>query len=605
MAIKRKKLKPQKLCGWEADDVTSQSLGIETWSNLQVQIHERHGKLKHVPEHATYRHLPKRRCNGFEDTDSFEKGSLHEHFFRKTACEGKPSSSIDSSQNTNISLLNGSAAKKNARAVRLRTAGSARSNEADRPKILDDFDVPYKESGYVIQTLPKTDTSFGLTRAVTDLGEERSPTMRRMLYYSRKYASKDDVTYDEEEDEGYGSKTPSEEKEVKLFDTPIVVNQWGASNGRYHQDFSHESKNGPRVAKFSYTHLTSRSEPHGHFGDDPRNGVDPRVSDDSHRKRRQHIQETKGISKHLERSQTVIVNKTDTGAVSEDRPSAIILRKISIQNFQGEGARETVFDLQKSLHRSHTTVHDQISDRETNPVNASSQELKCPQHRPNSRQKLTIDSGKVAPGDVLRRTHVGIYDIQRSHTTVCMPIGELLPMADHFHTKSASSSTYPEPSPSIPNSARDQDTPKLANMDDASLDYYSINKSNTLCSGPFRQTKSSSQDTSNRKAVPHVDIYPHSASTAVPSSHEPRTRLTQSKPKEGLPSGSFLPQIPTLAVRRKRKPERKPEIKLSTNPDRDTKKKLRDAFSRFYNKRSYCPNRNVNWSEDLRFVWNT
>lgn len=46
-------------------------------------------------------------------------------------------------------------------------------------------------------------------------------------------------------------------------------------------------------------------------------------------------------------------------------------------------------------------------------------------------------------------------------------------------------------------------------------------------------------------------------------------------------------------------------IKLSTNPDRDTKKKLREAFSRFYNRRGYAPNRNVNWSEDLRYVWNT
>ncbi|XP_069126442.1 uncharacterized protein [Argopecten irradians] len=592
-----KKPKVQKLCGWEVDDGTSHSLGIETWSNLQVQIHERHGKLKHVPEHATYKHLPKRRCPGFEDTDSFEKESLHEHFFRKSTSTEKQKVSFESSQNSIVAQLNGSAPQKNARVVRIRTAGSVRSNDGERSK--DDFDVPYKESSYAIQTLPRTDVTFGLTRAVTDLGQERSPTMRRMLYYSRKYASKDDSTFDEEEDEGYGSKTPSEEKEIKMFDTTFSNNQWGAAtNGRYQQDFAQDNRTGARVAKFSYTHLASRPVAQGHFEDDPRNGV---YQTDTHRKNRNHIQESR-TSKNLERSNTVIVNRME----SEDRPSTIVLRKISIQNAQGEGTRETVFDLSKSLHRSHTTVHDPTPDRDNYPGNGSSPDGKCPQHRPQQKasNKITIDSSKLAPADVLRKTHAGIFDMQRSHTTVCMPIGELLPMADHFHIKSASS-TYPEPSPSIPNSARDQETPKLVNMDDASLDYYSINKNNTLCSGPFRQTKSSSQDTSNRKSVPHVDLYPHSASTLLPVPQETRTRITQSKPKEGLPTGSFLPKMPTLAVRRKRKSEKKPEIKLSTNPDRDTKKKLRDAFSRFYNKRSYGPNRNVNWSEDLRFVWNT
>ncbi|XP_060077853.1 uncharacterized protein LOC132557374 [Ylistrum balloti] len=600
--------KPQKLCGWEVDDITSHSPGIETWSNLQVQIHERQGKLKHVPEHAAYKHLPKRRCTGFEDTDLFEKESLHEHFFKKIISEEKPP--IDSSPSTNATLPDGTIRKKSARAPRIRTAGSIRSNEADRPKTRDDLEVPYKESGYAVQTLPRTEVPFGFTRSVTDIGEERSPTMRRMLYYSRKYASKDDAIYDEDEDEGYDSKTPSEEKEIKLFDTPLIINQCGTSNGRYQQDFTRECRNGQRVAKFSYTHLTPRHVIAEHFDDDPRNGADQKTYGDTYRQSKQCIDESKEnsrIRKKLERSHTIIGNKTDSSAVSEDRPSAIVLRKISIQNSEGEGTHETVFDLQKQLHRSYTTLHEHSTDREHYPVNISSPELKCPQHRPQSRpsQKITIDSNKLAPGDVLRKTHAGIFDLQRSHTTVCMPIGELLPMADHFHIKSASSTTHAEPSPSVANAACEQeDTPRLVNMDDASLDYYSINKSNTLCSGPFRQSKSS-QDTSNRKTMPHVDLYPHSASNIIPSTHEARTRLTQSKPKEGLPSGSFLPKMPTLAVRRKRKTEKKPEIKLTTNPDRDTKKKLRDAFSRFYHKRSYAPNRNANWSDELRFVWNT
>ncbi|OWF54371.1 uncharacterized protein LOC110445205 isoform X2 [Mizuhopecten yessoensis] len=604
-----KKPKPQKLCGWEVDDVTSHTLGIETWSNLQVQIHERHGKLKNVPEHATYKHLPKRRCSGFEDTDSFEKESLHEHFFRRKPDIEDSNTSINSSPNTVTQLPNGPARKRSTHAVRVRTAGSVRPSDEERSKTRDDLGVPYKESGCAIQTLPRTGLPFGLTRAVTDLGEERSPTMRRMLYYSRKYASKDDDIHDEEEDEGYDSKTPSEEKEIKLFETPLIINQCSPANGRYHQDFARASKNGQRVAKFSYTHLSSRPVGYGPFDDDPRNGADPRTSGETHKKSKQYLEESKENirnSRKLERSHTVMVDKNDTITASEDRPSTIILRKISIQNSHGEGTHETVFDLQKSFHRSQTTINEHTSDMENYPVNVSSSELTCPQHRPYSRtsQKITIDSSKLATGDVLRKTHAGIFDLQRSHTTVCMPIGELLPMADHFHTKSTLSA-YPE-LPTTPSSARDpEDNSKLANMDDASLDYYSIHKNNTLCSGPFRQAKSS-QDVSIRKpTVPHVDIYPHSAPVISPSPQEPRTRLTHSKPKEGLPSGSFLPKMPTLAVRRKRKTEKKPEIKLSTNPDRDTKKKLRDAFSRFYNRRSYGPNRNVNWSEDLRFVWNT
>lgn len=470
-------------------------------------------KLKNIPEIVVFKHLPTRRCPELDDVQSFEECSLHDKFVFTRNDSTSPRVVKSTDTTTPRVLIN----TQDRRApLNILTQGSTNYQKWIRQKTRDDMDAILFPGNH--ETLSKN----GHHRCVSashlvsaDSNENPSPTMRRMMYYARKYASKDrddnrsHVNIDEVvDDEGYGSKTPSEEKDLlKMNDSTSTcfVSSWGGTNvmnGRYADSMVGSSAN--TIGRFSYTHQAAPSKTmvYGDSEDEnspaeptepPRDFIIHNYGPRPPRVKSGVINRKRPDSSHASRAQSPYDNYRN---LDDLKPMTMILRKISIQDSQDENKPnppeeepEAMYDLQTSVAKMYIGAHEQ-SDRANYPMACTSPEFKFSQFpRPKSRgvtrvridsaqkPKIALDTSKsLSIGkDILRRSHIPLFDFSRAQSSVCLPIGDLIPAAEKSIQNKSSSAHVVATEP--PTKKPAEVTSRISIMDDPSLDVYSTKKS--------------------------------------------------------------------------------------------------------------------------------
>ena len=498
-------------------------------------------KSRLTEEDLKFRHIPKRRCPTLDDEHDFEKRSLHRTLHIREKEElNKPKRSKTTltfgytTANTNTTkyptpAVTPSAApaatvipttttkpftfrtellRENRRQQELhkkRIASILRSKSQDDMRLFLQSDE--QNHTKLLQTCfpSKRTRSVPITNSI-DASEiqnnQKTPSFRRMVYYARKYDTPDDVIHNEEEeevveDEGYGSKTPSnDEKDItNLFSEALNIE--GSS---YSQNGSVKSnpKNG-KLAKFSYTHQVAKSQLYEESEDDRSTRVDTSRSDSSIKYYKTGYVDTRDgefVKRMLNRAYSTVGTEFESTSIYrlEGVKPPVSMRRISIQDSANDpcaayathsrngatGYEKTeMYDHQKTVVRHSMYAQ---SDRTQYPVFCATPELKfntspSPQSRPSS--KASVRGTNVKPGSAkrvpsgsprvtqsksnsiakphesVRRTKSNCSELYRSHTNVCMPIGDLLPAVDksiNNKYKSRQSMSVSQSVPELPTS---------------------------------------------------------------------------------------------------------------------------------------------------------
>lgn len=321
-------------------------------------------------------------------------------------------------------------------------------------KSRDDIDVltrvVEKELESKNETVPKRSRSVPVP-FIPDRSEQ-GPSFRRLLYYARKYGSKDGPV--EEEDEGYGSKTPSaEDKDVtSLFEGFSAQSFREAS-----LDNNGHMEKGKKFAKFLYTHQIPRATSLFEESEDERTNRFGRQSLKYYKTGYVEEKESLFVRRMLTRSHTSVGQYESSSFHNiEDMKPAIVPRKITIQNAQEDettprGEQPAAPLEKKTFYEPHKTVVKQNafaqsqSDRPQYPVNCTSPEFKfahLPQ-RPTSKkqQRDANPSSNTRKGltESAKKRRTPSFELFRAHTSVCMPLGDLLPAVDRSLKKVSAS----------------------------------------------------------------------------------------------------------------------------------------------------------------------
>ncbi|XP_061197793.1 uncharacterized protein LOC133205905 isoform X2 [Saccostrea echinata] len=633
----------QRLNGWDLP-YGNESLDIVAWTSLQTALHSKKDrkKSKISTEDLAYRHVPNYRCSALENSTEFERHSLHARLFikEKSVSEQTTVKPIKRSKTT-LTLTNVRSTQPLQQKI-----GEVPEESFQETKAKDDIDVltriVEKEVGRKDENILKRSKSV----PVHYMPErpENAPSFRRLLYYARKYGSNDDGVLDEE-DEGYGSKTPSaEDKDVtSLFD--------GFSGRRFLENSLDSNGNGERkFAKFSYTHQIPKATSLFEESEDEKTRKNSERDIRCYKTGYIEERDKSTVRKLLNRSHTSIGHyESSTFCAIEDLKPAIVLRKITIQNAQEDNAssceqpnvqteKKTFYEPHKTIVRQNSFAQSQ-SDRAQYPVYCTSPEFKfshLPQQRPSSkkqpRERNPSANGKKSKMESARKPRTPNLDLYRAHTSVCMPIGDLLPAVDRSLRKgnASKSKQNAQISQSMPDSL---DTilsvrKSYDEVQQAGLDYIMNRQSKGMVTPTFRNSNSTTsldssttiKSTSDRSGKVQyntpskISLDDFASVSSLSTSREetkPKqntTGVTNTKTREGVPSLALSMSGIDIEIKHgilDKNANAIGKVRFTAHPDKDTKKKLRDAFSRFYNKQPYGASpSNKNWTEELKFMWN-
>ncbi|XP_048760273.1 uncharacterized protein LOC125669637 isoform X4 [Ostrea edulis] len=631
----------QRLNGWDLP-FENESLDIVAWASLQTALHSKkeRKKSKLPTEDLVFRHVPNYRCPTLEDPTEFERSSIH----KRICAREKPAS-----EQPTVRPIR--------RSKTTLTLTSVRSNtEKSLQKVGEDSEEGYKKS-------KSKDDMDALTRAVSkemdkrDEGvpkrsrsvpvpymperPENAPSFRRLLYYARKYGSKDDAILDEE-DEGYGSKTPSaEDKDVtSLYDD---------FTGRGFQESSYDHNGNTdrvkKLAKFSYTHQLPKTTSLYEESEDEKVIRSGERNMKYYKTGYVEEKDNSFVRKMLHRSHSSIGQyETSSFHGTEDIKPAIVLRKITIQNAQEENKpsreqsakqaeKKTFYEPHKTIVRQNSFVQ---NDRAQYPVYCTSPEFKfahLPQRPSSKKQQREINPSASARKNMIesaRRLRTPNLELYRAHTSVCMPIGDLLPAVDRSLRKGNSSKSKQQAhvSQSMPDSLNTILSARKSyeEVQQAGLEYIMNNQNKGIITPPFRNSHSTSVDSTTKSASDKNATVQYSTPSRISlddfasvsslstSREENKTKVTtteakSSKQREGIPSLALSMSGIDIEIKHgivDKNIKTVGKVRFTAHPDKDTKKKLRDAFSRFYNKQPYgASTPTKNWTEELKFMWNT
>ncbi|KAJ8306637.1 hypothetical protein KUTeg_017182 [Tegillarca granosa] len=418
----------------------------------------------------------------------------------------------------------------------------------------------------------------------------KNAKLRRLLKIARFYGSKENLLEDDNEDicdEGYGSKTPSaEDKEDRR--KPFNLLTWSITGqGLGNRENSTLFYKQP-VGKFSYTHQGNKSQLYGDSEDDK----DDRESmgDMSARIRyyQQRLRETpreKGdYEKLLERtySSQGKSNESTPSYNLDIKPVTMVLRKITIQDSKEsnksnepkeiDGLPKTyLFRTNTSFPMERIKEKTQYSDRTQLQMGNTSPEFKFSNSSTVTSQavakKILRPSSKA---DLFKRTHLPYFDFEQTNSS--MPIGDLLPAVDRsiFNKSISKSPSDPTLARSLPNTARDIGVMTRAATEivdkprtDEEVSYFSMD---FMYPGK------------TQNALNNSTPQPSSTKTS-----ETKARILPSNPQQQQAAANI-------------------GVRVTANPDKETKKRLREAFSRFYNKQNVTAKKS---QEPEQLVWNS
>lgn len=610
----------QRLNGWDLP-VGNDPLDIVAWTSLQTALHSKKDrkKSKSPAEDLTNKHVPNYRCSALEEPTEFERNSLHRRLFVKeiTATEQAPIRPIKRSKTT-ISV---SSVRTNQSTVLQKVVDVSEENYQET-KSRDDIDVltrvVQKELDSKNENVPKRSRSVPVPY-IPDRSEQ-NPSFRRLLYYARKYGSKDEPV--EEEDEGYGSKTPSaEDKDVTSLFEGFSAQGFRESS----VDNNGNAEKGKKFAKFLYTHQIPRATSLFEESEDERANRFGRPSLKYYKTGYVEEKDNLFVRRMLTRSHTSVGQYESSSFHNiEDMKPAIVPRKITIQNAQEDdttprGEQPTAAIEKKTFYEPHKTIVKQNafaqsqSDRPQYPVNCTSPEFKFAHltQRPTSKkqQRDSNPSSSMRKGltDSAKKRRTPNFELFRAHTSVCMPLGDLLPAVDRSLKRvSASKSKQPQ-SPQVSQSMPETLSSILSvrksydEVQQAGLEYIMNNHGKGIVSSPFRNSNATT-NTESSTSVKTASDKPVKAQTTTPSRISLDDFASVSSLSTSREETKAKPPLTTSNTPSKQREG----VRFTAHPDKDTKKKLRDAFSRFYNKQPYGANStDNNWTEELKFMWNT
>lgn len=530
LAIARKTPKFQRLNGWDLP-VGNDPLDIVAWTSLQTALHSKKDrkKSKSPAEDLTHKHVPNYRCSALEEPTEFERNSLHRRLFVKetTATEQSQVRPIKRSKTT-LSLTT---VRTNQSTVLQKVVDVTEESYKETTKSRDDIDVltrvVEKELESKNETVPKRSRSVPVP-FIPDRSEQ-GPSFRRLLYYARKYGSKDNPV--EEEDEGYGSKTPSaEDKDVtSLFEGFSAQGFREAS-----LDNNGHMEKGKKFAKFLYTHQSPRATSLFEESEDERANRFGRQSLKYYKTGYVEEKESLFVRRMLTRSHTSVGQYESSSFHNiEDMKPAIVPRKITIQNAQEDettprGEQPAAPLEKKTFYEPHKTVVKQNafaqsqSDRPQYPVNCTSPEFKfahLPQ-RPTSKkqQRDANPSSSTRKGltESAKKRRTPSFELFRAHTSVCMPLGDLLPAVDRSLKKVSASKSKQNQSSQVSQSMPESLSSILSvrksydEVQQAGLEYIMNKHGKGIVSPPFRNSNATTntEPTTNVKPMLEKPVKP-------------------------------------------------------------------------------------------------
>ncbi|XP_052102913.1 uncharacterized protein LOC127736406 isoform X2 [Mytilus californianus] len=599
----------EKLSGWNTPDIGE---GVVEWMKIQLLIQgKKDRKLRITTEDFVFRHIPRHRCPAHHDAETFEKNSLHSNFFatEKKETEQKP------------------VKKRNPSAVK--SANSSSVSDYDHKRRLlrsrskDDMGIISKS-----QSIPEDFVKLRPTKRCRSVSTDddsawtnpgSTSKLKRLLKCAKLYQSIENGVYDEE-DEGYGSKSSSADEKLSrdrqftCRNKETDLSGWEMPYLDLDSDFrSFNSARKP--AKFSYTHQsTLKSQLYGDSEDEGVKDLDTDRTDISSgliKYYRTGYQDGTPdyITKLLERTYSHSHRDiSDMVKIRELRSTRLTVKTISIQdakegknppeqNKTATNNQKEFYDQQKTLVRSNSSLQ---TDRTQYPLYCTSPELKFntssqrPVSKKNVRSIREEHSQRLAQSELLNKTRFPYLDFYRAHTSVNLPLGELLPAVDRsLKNKSGKTKTYVYEN--VPNITPVRESPH--GVDRESTNINSEQTPQTLGGPPFKE-QSKTPEALKRLPSYMLDNYQSSGQWL---------RNQSIKATEGSHSGltSLEMSVSGIDVEIKREPDKKKplgKVRLSGNPDKDAKKKLREAFSRFYNTRSSMKNRD--WASDYKHIWN-
>ncbi|CAC5410915.1 unnamed protein product [Mytilus coruscus] len=563
----RKTVRFEKLSGWNTPDIGE---GVVEWVKIQLLIQgKKDRKLRITTEDFVFRHVPRHRCPGHHDAESFEKNSLHSNFL--------PLKRRKQNRNRSVSDYD-------------------HKRRLLRSRSKDDMGIISKS-----QSIPEDFVKLRPTKRCRSVSTDddsawtnpgSTSKLKRLLKCAKLYQSIENGVYDEE-DEGYGSKSSSADEKLSrdrqftCRNKETDLSGWEMPYLDLDSDFrSFNSARKP--AKFSYTHQsTLKSQLYGDSEDEGVKDLDTDRTDISSgliKYYRTGYQDGTPdyITKLLERTYSHSHRDiSDMVKIRELRSTRLTVRTISIQdakegknppeqNKTATNNQNEYYDQQKTLVRSNSSLQ---TDRTQYPLYCTSPELKFntssqrPVSKKNVRSIREEHSQRLAQSELLNKTRFPYLDFYRAHTSVNLPLGELLPAVDRsLKNKSGKTKTYVYEN--VPNITPVRESPH--GVDRESTNINSEQPPQTLGGPPFKE-QNKTPEALKRLPSYMLDNYQSSGQWL---------RNQSIKATEGSHSG----------------------VRLSGNPDKDAKKKLREAFSRFYNTRSSMKNRD--WASDYKHIWN-
>ena len=410
-------------------------------------------KSKLPAEDLTHRHFPNYRCPGLEEPAEFERNSLSRRLFVKEKAVVSEQQAIRPIKRSKTTLTPSTVQTKQVGVPQKNGDGSTDNHQETKSK--DDIDVLNRVVKNQLdkknEGVPKRSRSV----PVPYIPErpEHAPSFRRLLFYARKYGSKEDQILDEE-DEGYGSKTPSaEDKDV----TSLFEDFSGQGFRETSTDNNGNTGSGKKFAKFLYTHQIPKATSLFEESEDERANKLGKQTIKYYNTGYVEEKDNLFVRKMLSRSQTCVGQFESSSLHNiEDLKPAIIPRKITIQNAQDDSTtprsehsvansdKGTFYEPHKTIVRQNSFVQSQ-TDRAQYPVNCTSPEFKFSHlsQRPKSKKqpREANPSGNIRKGlvDSAKKLKTPGIELFRAHTSVCMPIGDLLPAVDRSMKKVSAS----------------------------------------------------------------------------------------------------------------------------------------------------------------------
>lgn len=401
-----------------------------------------------------YRHVPKRRCPGVADMETFENHSLHPNFFQ---------SEKEEKEKTKVKQ------RKASEQAKMAKTDNTKINEEDsdndhkrrllRSRSKDDMSVlsPRKVDNDL------EDTGFQKRCKSVTIGNENawnvpgsSSQLKRLLKCAKLYQSNDNTIFDEEDDEGYGSKTSSADDKLtrRLRENDNSFGEWDVPLLDIDSDLVYKPSTSVRTpaGRFSYTHQNTAKPPlYGESDDEGIKDVETGRTDSSvggikYYNTGYQDNSQNYISKLLERTYSQMSHHKDIAdmvKIRELRSTKLAVGRISIQDAKDNGASASdqhgtssntdFYDQRKTLVRSNSSLQ---SDRTQYPMYCTSPELKFNTNtqRPASK-KITRSireehSQRLAQTELINKTRFPYLDFYRAHSSVNLPLSDLLPAVD-------------------------------------------------------------------------------------------------------------------------------------------------------------------------------